>query len=63
MVLSGPSQKIEKMYNRRKILLPQWIWDSASNDEFKKNLSIYIKRSYPDVRVVGIEKPFAICER
>jgi len=51
------------MYNQRKILLPQWIWDSANNDEFKKNLSIYMKRSYPDVRVVGIEKPFAICER
>jgi len=51
------------MYNQRKILLPQWIWDSKDNDEFKKNLATYMKRSYPDVRVVGTEKPFAIAER
>lgn len=51
------------MKDKYKILLPQWIWDSTNNDEFKRNLAIYMKRSYPDVRVVGIEKPFAICER
>ena len=51
------------MYNQRKILLPQWIWDSENKEEFKHNLSIYMKRSYPDVVVVELEKPFAIAER
>jgi len=52
------------MNDKYKILLPQWIWDSTNNDEFKGKLNTYMKRSYPEVtRVIKVEKPFVIVER
>lgn len=52
------------MYNYRKILIPKWVWDSKNKEEFKANLSKYMKQSYPEVhRVVKVEKPFVIVER
>jgi len=51
------------MRRKYKIMLPSWIWDNATNnDEFKANLTHYMKR-YPECYVVGIDKPFVICER
>lgn len=44
-------------------MLPKWIWESATNnDEFKANLSKYMKSHYPTYRVVRVKKYEAICE-
>lgn len=51
------------MNNHYKILLPQRIWDSKNNDEFKQKLAEYMAKSYPECRVVEIEKPYALCVR
>lgn len=51
------------MHNRVRVQLPNWIWDTASNnDEFKRNLANYMKR-YPGYIVVKIDGTHAICER
>ena len=48
----------------RKILIPNWIWDSENKDEFKTKLSQYMRKNYPEVtRVIKVEKPFVIVER
>lgn len=48
----------------RKILIPNWIWDSKNKDEFKTKLSQYMRKNYPEItRVIKVEKPFVIVER
>lgn len=51
-------------HNHRKILIPDWVWDSKDKEEFKSKLSKYMKQGYPEItRVVKVEKPFVIVER
>lgn len=51
------------MNNQVRVVLPQWIWNNATNnDEFKRNLSSYMWR-YPDYRIIKIGRYYAICER
>ena len=48
---------------QRKILIPKWIWESKDKDEFKTNLSNYLRKNYPEVnRVIKVEKPFVIVD-
>ena len=55
-------QKIVKMHNKVRVILPKWIWDNATNnDEFKANLSKYMQR-YPRYRVTKVDRYYAICE-
>ena len=50
--------------DHRKILIPDWVWDSQSKDEFKQKLSKYLKTSYPEInKVIKVEKPFVIVDR
>lgn len=52
------------MHNYRKILIPNWVWDSKNKEEFKAKLSQYMRTSYPEItRVMKVEKPFVIVER
>ena len=51
------------MHANTRIVLPKWIWDNAENkQEFKRNISQYMKR-YPGYRVVEVRKYYCICER
>ena len=52
------------MRRKYRIMLPDWVWDNATNnDEFKDNLQKYMRKNYPDCYVEKIEKPFVICDR
>lgn len=51
------------MHNRSRVILPKWIWtDSKDKQEFKKNLSKYMKR-YRGYEVIEVGKYYAICRR
>lgn len=47
----------------RKVLLPQWIFDQAGDDNEKLSLLVvsYMTR-YKGYRIIEIKKPFALCK-
>lgn len=48
--------------NKTRVILPEWIWNNATNnEEFKQNLSRYMLR-YPGYRILEVGKHYAICE-
>jgi len=51
-------------HDHRKILIPDWVWDSKNKEEFKAKLNQYMRTSYPEItRVKKVEKPFVIVDR
>ena len=46
-----------------KVLLPDWIFQRAKdNEELKRLILEYMKRRYPDYQVKKVRDRFAICE-
>lgn len=46
------------------VVLPEWIWDKASNkQELQRLILQYINRCYPGYRVKKVSNGMAICYR
>lgn len=51
------------MFNESKVLLPEWIWERAQNQEQLIELALkYIEPRYPGYVVRKIKGRFAVCE-
>ena len=48
-----------------RVLLPQWIFEQAADDEKKlyRLIRRYMWQSYPDYKLIEIKGSFAICKR
>jgi hypothetical protein len=46
-----------------KVKLPDWVFVTANNeDEIEHNAVLYLKRAYPERRLIEVEGDFAVCE-
>lgn len=54
---------LDNVKNLYRILLPKWVFDVNSEEEKTENAVNYLRKSYPDRRLVELEKEFAICEK
>lgn len=47
-----------------KVLLPIKFWEKAQNkSELKQFIVMYMKKSYPDYKILKVEGQIAICEQ
>ncbi|MEB6549115.1 hypothetical protein MXL46_08395 [Heyndrickxia sporothermodurans] len=49
--------------NEYKVLLPEWCWTTAKDQQHLKKLVLQYMRHYPHYSVKSIKDGFAICER
>ena len=46
------------------VVLPEWIWEEAKDKEHLKKLVLdYMRKCYPDYKIIKIKDGMAVCER